>query len=70
MGEDICEAMVAYIYDPDFLKRISPDKYEILARHDQRLEKPEIQVRRVPKDEIALPVAAPETVLYYVTEPE
>lgn len=69
MSEDICESMVAYIYDPEFLKTVAPEKYEILSRHDAKLEKPEVSSRRVPKDEIALPTIKPETVLYHIQEP-
>lgn len=70
MSEDICESMVAYIYDPEYLKTVAPEKYEILAKHDAGQEKPEVTVRRTPKDEITLPAVDLETVSYYVQEPE
>lgn len=70
MAEDICESMVAYIYDPDFLKEVAPEKYQILERHDSKLEKPEVTVTRIPKDEIALPEIKPQKVLYYIQEPD
>lgn len=70
MNEDICESVVAYIYAPDFLKAIAPEKYAILSKHDKRLEKPEIATKRMSEDAIALPIVKPEVVLYYVNEPE
>lgn len=69
MGEDICESMVAYLFDPDLLKRVSPDKFEILEAHDKGGSRPEASVYRVPKEEVKLPEIKPETVYYYVKEP-
>lgn len=68
--EDICDSMVAYILDPEKLRSISPDKYAIFARHDAKLEKPEVVTRRIAKDQIKLPEVKSETVLYFVHEPE
>ncbi|HSV94888.1 MAG TPA: hypothetical protein VLH94_02890, partial [Spirochaetia bacterium] len=70
IGEDIAESMVAYIYRPKYLKKISPEKYEMLSKHDAKHEKPMVQVRRVPKTEIALPKVETQTVSYYVQEPQ
>lgn len=70
MGEDIAESMVAYIYDPDFLKTISPEKFTILERHDANNPRQEVTAQRVPKDEIKLPEVKPELVYYYIKEPE
>lgn len=69
-NEDICESMVAYMYDPELLKRISPDKFDILQRHDTQKPKPDVSMRRVPKDQIRLPEIKPETVYYFVKEPQ
>lgn len=68
--EDICESLVAYVYDPELLKRVSPEKFGILQRHDAKQETPDISVRRVPEAEIKLPEIKPETVFYFVQEPE
>ncbi len=68
MGEDIAESMVAYVYDPELLKTISPDKYDILEKHDANQPHQDVRVQRIPKDQIALPEVKPETVLYYVKE--
>lgn len=70
MGEDICDSMVAYVYDPDLLKTVSLDKYDILARHDAKKPHPEVTIKRVPKEEIKLPEIKPETIHYYIEEPE
>lgn len=68
IAEDICESMVAYIYDPELLKRISPTKYEILRRHDAGGEIPEVTASKVPQEAIKLPEVKAETVKYYVRE--
>lgn len=33
--EDICESLVAYLYDPNLLKGVSEDKFNVIAQHDQ-----------------------------------
>lgn len=68
MGEDICESLVAYIYDPELLKRVSPDKFEILRIHNSQEKPPTTSVRRIPQEEIALPKIKPETVYYFIQE--
>lgn len=35
--EDIAESIAAYIYDPDLLRKTSPDKFNILKKHDANL---------------------------------
>lgn len=57
------------IYDPDFLKTISPEKLAILERHDANNPKQEVTAQRVPKDEIKLPEVKSEVVYYYIKEP-
>jgi len=69
LGEDICESLVAYIYDPDLLKRVSPAKFSILARHDAKGEEPTISAQKVPTAEIQLPEIKPETIYYFIQEP-
>lgn len=69
MNEDIAESMVAYIYDPELLRKVSPYKFEILQKHDAKQPRQEVSVSKVPKDQISLPEVKPETVLYYIKEP-
>lgn len=66
--EDICDSMVAYVYNPDLLKSVSKDKYEILQRHDKKSSLQEVQAKRLAKEEIKLPEVNPETVYYYIEE--
>lgn len=68
MGEDIAESMVAYVYDPELLKAVTPDKFEILERHDAKQAAQEVSAHRVLKDEIQLPEVKPETIPYYIKE--
>lgn len=68
--EDICESMVAYIYDPELLKRVSPEKFNILQRHDSQRPKPDVTINRVPKEQIKLPKVKPEVVYYFIKEPQ
>ncbi len=67
-NEDLCESMVAYLYDPDLLKETSVGKFNILSKHDIKGIPTDINVREVPKDEIKLPEIKPETVYYYIEE--
>lgn len=69
-AEDICESMVAYIYDPELLKRVSPEKFNILQRHDVQQSKPNVTARRIPKEQVRLPEIKPETVYYFIKEPQ
>jgi len=69
--EDICDSLVAYIYEPERLRKVAPEKYAILESHDRKQkERPEISVQRVAKTEISLPEVKPEIVRYYIEEPE
>lgn len=68
--EDICDSITAYFYDPELLKKISPRKYQIISSHDAQSSRKLISARKVPKDEIKLPEIKPETVNYYIREPE
>lgn len=69
MGEDICDSIVAYIYDPDLLQGVSPDKSGIFQKHDAKQPLPKTTSRRVAKEEIKLPEVKEETVHYYIQEP-
>ncbi|MBI2028690.1 MAG: hypothetical protein HYT07_03735 [Candidatus Levybacteria bacterium] len=68
--EDICESMVAYIYDSELLEKASQDKLDILQKHDAKKPKPEVIAQRVAKDQIKLPEIRPETVYYFIKEPQ
>lgn len=71
IGEDICDSLVAYIYDPDKLKEITPEKYAILKSHDASLkDRPDVSTQRIPKTEIKLPEVKPETIRFYIQETE
>lgn len=67
-NEDACESMVAYIYNPEMLKTIAPEKFEILQRHDARQAKATSSTKRVSKDTIKLPEIQSEVVRYYIKE--
>jgi len=68
MGEDICDSIVSYIYDPDLLQNVSPDKFSIFQKHDANQPLPQTTSRRVVKEEIKLPEVKGETVHYFVQE--
>lgn len=68
--EDICECIVACIFNPELLKKISPKKFEILQSHDVNQPLPEVRAKRIPKDQIRLPEIKPETIHYYIQEPK
>lgn len=70
MGEDICDSIVAYIYDPDLLQGVSPDKSDIFQKHDAKRTLLRTTSRRIAKEEIKLPEIKEETVYYYIQEPE
>ena len=70
MSEDICESMVAYLFDPELLRRISPDKFRIFQGHDAGLPIPNITSSVVPQSEIRLPEIKPEVIHYYIKEPQ
>ncbi len=70
MGEDIAESIACYLLDPERLKRISPAKFEIISKHDQKLNLPTSKTLRVAKEEINIPQPQPETVYYYIVQPD
>lgn len=73
MQEDICESVVAYIFDPEKLRKIAPEKYEILKSYDTSLKKErkrEYQISIKKEKEVKLPEIQPETITYYVKKPE
>lgn len=67
--EDRAESMTAYLYDPDLLRSVSPEKYQVIEGYDAKLSKPEVRASRIPKDQIVLPEIKPKTVYYFVREP-
>lgn len=69
LSEDIAESVVAYIYDQELLRSISPRKYEILRGLDRNLQAIEAALRRIEGDEKGIPVPEPETIKYYIVEP-
>lgn len=69
-NEDFAESLAAYIHDPELLKSVSPDKFAILQKHDAQQAKPEISIIRTPEDQIRLPEIKPETVYYFIKEPQ
>lgn len=68
--EDICESITSYVLKPELLKQVSPKKFEILEGKDAKKEKPKVSARRIPNDEIKLPEIKPETVYYFIKEPQ
>ncbi len=70
IGEDICDSIVAYVYDPNLLEGVSPDKSRIFQKHDAKQPLPITTSRRVTREEIELPEVKEETVYYFVQEPE
>ncbi len=68
--EDICESLVAYIFEPERLRKVSPAKYAILASHDKKQKRPKVSVHRVAKSKISLPKREPATIRYYIEEPK
>lgn len=70
LQDDVCESVVAYIFNPDLLRRVSPGKYSIIERLDQGAQVAEVSAARVPKDQIKLPEIKPEVIPYYIVEPK
>lgn len=68
--EDICESITAYVLNPELLRKVSPKKFAILKEKDAKKEKPEISSRRIPQHQIKLPEIKPETVYYFIKEPQ
>ncbi len=66
MAEDICESLVAYFFDPERLKEISPQKFAILERYNAGRD--EIEVLMAKRREVELPEIKPQTITYYVEE--
>lgn len=69
-GEDICDSVVAYIYDPDRLQDVSSEKYKIIQSHDAKQLLPNVTSKRIPKEEIRLPEIKAEVIYYYIEEPK
>lgn len=65
--EDICEGVVAYVFDPDGLMRVSECKYDMISHHDRKTTA-HVQYERVPATDISLPAVEPQTVRYYLID--
>jgi len=71
MAEDICDSLVAYLYDPERLKKVSPEKFAILYSHEVKPEKtPFISCQRIPKSQITLPEIKPKIISFFIEEPQ
>jgi hypothetical protein len=68
-NEDVCESNVAYMYDLELLRSKSPNKLAILESHNQNQEV-RFQAKRMPAGQVKLPEISPQTVYYFVKEPE
>lgn len=66
IDEDICDSLVAYIYESEKLKEVAPDKFAILESHDAKQKViPQISIQKVPKSDIRLPEIKPETIKFF-----
>lgn len=71
IAEDICDSIVAYFFKPKRLRDLAPEKYAILESLDRKQDVTvEVSTRRVNKEEISLPEIKPETIRYFINEPE
>ncbi len=68
ISEDICESMVAYIFDREHLRQISISKLNIFQKHNSRKAKPTIKYIRIPKEKIKLPRIKSRNIYYYIHE--
>ncbi len=69
IDDDVCESVVAYLFDPDLLRSVSPGKYSIIESLDQSKPAEEVRAIRVSEDQIKLPEIKPEVIPYYIIEP-
>lgn len=68
-NEDICESMVAYLFNPELLKKISPEKYRIISSHDVGCSIPKVNIKTVRSGKITLPKIEAQIVKYFIHEP-
>lgn len=68
--DDICESVVAYIFDPDLLKRVSPTKFDIVSAFDQNSEPKLGFARPLAPEDVRIPEIQPRLVKFYIQEPE
>jgi len=67
MQEDICDSLVAYIYNPQRLKEISPTKFSIIESiENKEKERLEVSSRRLDKPEIKLPEIKAEIIKVFL----
>lgn len=68
LEEDIAESITAYIYNPDLLQKISPEKFQILGNHDRRKIDGDITTIRIAANAIHMPELKSTTITYYIQE--
>jgi hypothetical protein len=67
--EDICDSLVAYIYNPEKLKKISPLKFSIIQSFGQKRKiNFKISAQRFDKSAIQLPKVKPEIIKFFIQE--
>lgn len=67
-SEDFCDSLVAYLFDPELLKKISKGKYKSFEAQDRRrVDVPLVEINRIPGNLIGLPTN-PEPLKYFVIE--
>ena len=71
LEDDIAESLVAYLYCPEKLKQIAPEKFNLLNQAAAK-EEPAftISAERIPKDKISLPTLPSKTITFFIEEPE
>jgi len=70
IGDDICESLVAYFFNPNLLRTVSPTKFAIIQSQDANLPKSLVAAKRMSTDEIRLPEIKPQVVNYFIKEPQ
>jgi hypothetical protein len=67
--EDICDSLVAYIYNPEKLKEISPLKFSIIQSFEQKQKIDfKTSAQRLNKSDIQLPKVKPEIIKFFIQE--
>jgi len=67
-SEDFCDSLVAYLFDPDQLKKVAVGKFKRFEAQDSgNTKKPLIETNRVPSNLICLPTQ-PAPLKYFIVE--
>lgn len=66
--EDVCDSLVAYMYDEELLRTTSEQKHAILQGHSENATSLKVDAKRSEKSKIRLPKIEPTTVRYYIEE--